>query len=72
MTRIKCLNGPAKGLETEVESALAIGDLVSIPVADSGYANGQKYEHYSAVGFIGDRWLLCLAKLDSVPACNHA
>lgn len=70
MSHIKCLNGPAKGLETDIESSLQIGDVVSIPVDSLEHSNGQKYEHYQVSGFIGNKYLLCLAKVESTEPAN--
>ena len=69
MSHIKCLNGPAKGFETDIESPLQMGDVVSIPVDSLEHSNGKKYEHYQVSGFIGNKYLLCLmAKVESTPA----
>jgi hypothetical protein len=67
MNHIKCLNVPAKGFEVDIEDALSMGDLVSIPVEEDDH---QKYEHYKVVGFIADKWLLCHADPQLTNAAN--
>lgn len=74
MSHIKCLNGPAKGFEADIESPMKVGDVVFIPMSvrievDGGrFVDGQKYEDYAVSGFIGENYLLTLAKLEPEPA----
>ena len=67
MTHIKCLNGPEKGFETNIDQTLTMGDLVSIPVEVGDH---QEYVHYKAAGYINDKWLLCHANPELAKAAN--
>lgn len=71
MSYIKCMNGQAKGFEANIDGELKIGDTVSIPVDSLCHSNGQKYVHYSIKGFVGEKYLLFEANMESETASNE-